>query len=80
VPPHLRPRFRLVGIDDLPPRHVVLAQRTRGMPSAGALAVIRTLRLLLADPERLPEGVRVVLPDGTTRSEGSLRVVGMPNG
>jgi DNA-binding transcriptional LysR family regulator len=80
VPPHLRPRFRLVGIDDLPPRHVVLVQRTRGLPSAGARAVIHTLRHVLADPDQLPEGVRVVLPDGTTRSEGSLRVVGMPNG
>jgi DNA-binding transcriptional LysR family regulator len=80
VPPHLRPRFRLVGINDLPPRHVVLAQRTRGMPSVGARAVIQSLRHLLADPDRLPEGVRVVAPEGMTRSEGSLRVVGMPNG
>jgi DNA-binding transcriptional LysR family regulator len=80
VPPHLRPRFRLVRIDDLPPRHVVLAQRTRGLPSAGARAVIQTLRQLLADPEQLPEGIRVVGPAVTTRSEGSLRVVGMPNG
>jgi DNA-binding transcriptional LysR family regulator len=80
VPPHLRPRFRLVGIDDLPPRHVVLAQRTRGMPTAGARAVIQTLRQVLADPDRVPEGVRPVLPAATTRSEGSLRVAGMPNG
>ena len=80
VPPHLRPRFRSIGIDDLPPRHVVLAQRARGMPSAGARAVIQTLRSLLADPGRLPEGVRVMLPAVTTRTEGSLRVVGMPNG
>lgn len=80
VPPHLRPRFRSVGIDDLPPRHVVLAQRTRGMPSVGARAVTQTLRNLLADPGRLPEGVRVVGPAATSRTEGSLRVVGMPNG
>jgi DNA-binding transcriptional LysR family regulator len=80
VPPHLRPRFRLVGIDELPPRHVVLAQRTRGMPSAGARAVIHTLRQVLADPDRLPQGVRVVDPSAPTRSEGSLRAVGMPNG
>jgi DNA-binding transcriptional LysR family regulator len=80
VPPHLRPRFRSVGIDDLPPRHVVLAQRTRGMPSVGARAVIHALRTLLADPGRLPDGVRVVLPAATTRTEGSLRVMGMPNG
>ncbi|MGH9018948.1 MAG: hypothetical protein ACRDY1_14450, partial [Acidimicrobiales bacterium] len=78
--PHLRPRFRLVGIDDLPPRHVVLAQRTRGMPSVGARAVVQTLRDLLADPQRLPQGVRVIVPDGAARAEGSLRAVGMPNG
>jgi len=42
--------------------------------------VIQTLRQLLADPEQLPEGIRVVGPAVTTRSEGSLRVVGMPNG
>jgi DNA-binding transcriptional LysR family regulator len=80
VPPHLRPRFRSVGIDDLPPRHVVLAQRTRGMPSVGARAVIKTLRNLLADPSRLPDGVRAVVPGAATRTEGSLRAVGMPNG
>jgi DNA-binding transcriptional LysR family regulator len=80
VPPHLRPRFRLVGIDDLPPRHVILAQRTRGLPTAGARAVIHTLRQVLADPERLPQGVRAVLPAATARTEGSLRAVGMPNG
>jgi DNA-binding transcriptional LysR family regulator len=80
VPPHLRPRFRLVGIDDLPPRHVVLAQRTRGMPSVGARAVVQTLHRVLADPDRLPEGVRPVPTAATTRTEGSLRVVGMPNG
>ncbi|HEY5250508.1 MAG TPA: LysR family transcriptional regulator [Acidimicrobiales bacterium] len=80
VPPHLRPRFRSVGIDDLPPRHVVLAQRTRGMPSVGARAVIQTLRNLLAEPSRLPDGVRAVVPAATTRTEGSLRAVGMPNG
>jgi hypothetical protein len=42
--------------------------------------VIQTLRNLLADPGRLPDGVRAVGPAATTRTEGSLRVVGMPNG
>ena len=79
VPPHLRPRFRSIGIDDLPPRHVVLAQRTRGLPSAGARAVVQTLHHILADSDRLPEGVRVVLPEVATRTEGALRVAGMPN-
>jgi hypothetical protein len=80
VPPHLRPRFRLIGIDDLPPRRVVLAQRTRGMPSAAARAVADTLRQVVGTPGRLPEGVHAVVPDASARSEGSLRIVGMPNG
>jgi DNA-binding transcriptional LysR family regulator len=79
VPPHLRPRFRSVRIDDLPPRHVVLAQRTRGLPSAGARAVAQTLHHILIDPAQLPDGVRVVLPELASRAEGSLRLAGMPN-
>jgi hypothetical protein len=50
------------------------------MPSIGARAVTHALRTLLADPGRLPDGVRVVLPAAISRTEGSLRVVGMPNG
>jgi LysR family hydrogen peroxide-inducible transcriptional activator len=80
VPPHLRPRFRSIGIDDLPPRHVVLAQRTRGLPTAGARAVISTLRRVLADSDQLPSGVHPVVPASSTRTEGALRIVGMPNG
>ena len=80
VPPHLRPRFRLIGIDDLPPRHVVLAQRTRGLPSAGARAVVEALRRVVADPDGLPTGIRSALEVAGTGSEGSLRAVGMPNG
>ena len=50
------------------------------MPSVGARAVIQTLRTLLAEPSRLPDGVRAVVTAAATRTEGSLRVVGMPNG
>lgn len=80
VPPHLRPRFRLVAVDGLPPRRVGIAQRSRGLPSAPARAVLDTLRELMATPDRLPPGVHPVLNDQRTRAEGSLRVVGMPNG
>jgi DNA-binding transcriptional LysR family regulator len=80
VPPHLRQRFRLIGIDDLPPRRVVVAQRTRGMPSAAARAVLDTLRQLVASPERLPEGIHAVDAEAATRTEGSLRELGVPNG
>jgi len=80
VPPHLRARFRLVAVDGLLPRRVGLAQRSRGLPSAPARAVLDVLRELMASPERLPPGLRAVLPEQRTRAEGSLRAVGMPNG
>jgi DNA-binding transcriptional LysR family regulator len=80
VPPHLRPRFRLVAVEGLLPRRVGIAQRSRGLPSAPARAVLDTLRELMATPDRLPPGVHPVLGDQRARAEGSLRVVGMPNG
>jgi LysR family hydrogen peroxide-inducible transcriptional activator len=80
VPPHLRPRFRLVDVDGLSPRRVGIAQRSRGLPSAPARAVLDTLRDLMTTPDRLPPGLHPVLGDRRTRAEGSLRVVGMPNG
>jgi len=79
VPPHLRSRFRLVHVDGLLPRRVGIAQRSRGLPSAPARAVLDTLRGLMTPPERLPPGVHPVLGDRRTRAEGALRVVGMPN-
>src|SRR5579863_8756279 len=80
VPPHLRSRFRLVHVEELPPRHVVLAQRTRGMPSAPARAVLDTLRDVMERSDLLPPGVRSVVGTQRARAEGSLRAVGMPNG
>ncbi len=79
VPPHLRGRFRLVDVDGLLPRRVGIAQRSRGLPSAPARAVLDTLRQLMVSPDRLPPGVHPVVGDRRTRAEGSLRVVGMPN-
>ncbi|HUI03466.1 MAG TPA: LysR family transcriptional regulator [Acidimicrobiales bacterium] len=79
VPPHLRPRFRHVAVDGLPPRRVGIALRSRGLPSAPTRAVIDTLRDLLASPDQLPTGLRV--PSGEQRrAEGSLRTVAAPNG
>jgi DNA-binding transcriptional LysR family regulator len=80
VPPHLRPRFRLVTVDGLLPRRVGIAQRSRGLPSAPARAVLDTVRDLIATPDRLPPGVRSATAEQRARAEGSLRVVGMPNG
>jgi DNA-binding transcriptional LysR family regulator len=80
VPPHLRGRFRLVAVDGLMPRRVGIAQRSRGLPSAPARAVLDTLRDIMATPEHLPPGVHSMLAEQRARAEGSLRAVGMPNG
>jgi DNA-binding transcriptional LysR family regulator len=80
VPPHLRPRFRLVAVDELPRRRVGLAVRSRGMPSASVRAVTETLRSLFASSDDLPEGLHSVVPLAAARAEGSLRSVEMPNG
>ncbi|MHB8329085.1 MAG: LysR family transcriptional regulator [Acidimicrobiales bacterium] len=80
VPPHLRARFRLVAVDGLPNRRVGLALRSRGMPSAPTRAVLDALRRLVSATEHLPEGLRAVTPAAVSRSEGSLRAVGVPNG
>jgi LysR family hydrogen peroxide-inducible transcriptional activator len=80
VPPHLRPRFRLVAVDGLPNRRVGLALRSRGLPSAPTRAVLEALRRLVARPDHLPEGLRAVTPAAVSRAEGSVRAVGVPNG
>jgi len=80
VPPHLRPRFRLVAVDGLPPRRVGIARRSRGLPSAPARVVLETLRELVGTPGRLPPGLHAATPELSGRVEGSLRSVGMPNG
>ncbi len=80
VSPMLRSRFRLLPIDGLPARQVGLALRSRGMPAAPTRAVLDTLRRLVVGPERLPEGLRAVIPAAVSRAEGSWRPVGVPNG
>ena len=79
VPPHLRSRFRLVAVDELPRRRVGLAVRTRALPSAPVLAVTAALRGLFASSDELPVGLHSVVPLASARAEGSLRSVGMPN-
>lgn len=80
VPPHLRPRFRLVAVDELPRRRVGLAVRTRAMPSAPVRMVADTLRGVFTSSDELPEGLRSVVPLAASRAEGSLRTVRMPMG
>ncbi len=79
VPPHLRSRFRLVAVDDLPRRRVGLAVRSRSMPSAPVRAVTGALRDLFASSAELPQGLHPVVPFAAARAEGSLRTTAMPN-
>ena len=56
VPPHLRPRFRSIAVDGLPPRRVGMALRSRGLPSAPTRAVVDTLRDLIELARAVTEG------------------------
>jgi DNA-binding transcriptional LysR family regulator len=57
VPGHLRERFAVVPVDGLPRRHVGVAQRRRGLPSAPVRAVIDVLGLVVNDSLSMPEGI-----------------------
>lgn len=80
VPAHLRPRFRLVPVRGIPRRRVGLALRKRGMPSAATRAVVSLLRRIGTNSWPLPAGLEACLPESVTRAEGSVRVLGVPNG
>ncbi len=57
VPGHLRGRFPVLAVDGLPRRHVGVAQRRRGLPSAPVRAVIDVLGLVVNDALAMPEGI-----------------------
>ncbi|MFZ0664527.1 MAG: LysR family transcriptional regulator [Acidimicrobiales bacterium] len=80
VPEFLRSSVRLVTIEGMASRHVGMATRSRGLPSAPARAVMSALRSRASDPDRLPEGLRPAHRVRQTASEGAPRVVGPPNG
>jgi DNA-binding transcriptional LysR family regulator len=80
VPAFLRSQMRLVAVEGMSQRHVGLATRGRGMPSAPARAVIAALRELASHPGRLPEGLRPAADSIQAMAAGSLRLVGVPNG
>lgn len=80
VPAHLRPSFRSLPIDGMPPRTVGLAERSRGLPAAPTRAVIDTIRRLARVADPLPSGLRPIEPEAVAKAEGSLRVLGVPNG
>lgn len=80
VPGHLRSRFRSLRIDGMPPRTVGLAERSRGLPAAPSRAVIDAIRRLARITDPLPDGIRPIEPEAVTKAEGSLRILGVPNG
>jgi len=57
VPGHLRGSFVGIPVEGLPRRHVGVAQRRRGLPSAPVRAVIDVLGLVVNDPLSMPEGI-----------------------
>jgi LysR family hydrogen peroxide-inducible transcriptional activator len=57
VPGHLRERFVGIPVQGLPRRHVGVAQRRRGLPSAPVRAVIDVLGLVVHDTLSMPEGI-----------------------
>jgi DNA-binding transcriptional LysR family regulator len=61
VPGFLANRFRLVPVEGLPRRHVGIAQRSRGLPSAPTRALLELLHQVVALPEGRPDGLH--LPD-----------------
>ena len=80
VPAFLRDQVRLVRVEGMAQRHVGLAIRGRGMPSAPARVVISALRELASHPGRLPEGLRPATEGDGAISDGAPRLVGAPNG
>lgn len=56
VPAHLRPRFRLLGIEGMPRRSVGVAVRRRGRPSAPVRAVVGALYDVI-NQARVPAGL-----------------------
>ncbi len=59
VPAVLRDRVRALAVEGLPRRRVGIAQRSRGLPSAPTRALLELLELVVAWPERVPQGLHV---------------------
>jgi LysR family hydrogen peroxide-inducible transcriptional activator len=63
LPSYLQDDWVIVPIEGLPPRHVGVAQRRRGLPGAPVRAVLDILSEIIFDPARIPQGVRPLPPD-----------------
>ncbi|HMC43262.1 MAG TPA: LysR family transcriptional regulator [Acidimicrobiales bacterium] len=57
VPAYLRQEFALVGVEGIPRRHIGVAQRRRGLPSAASRAVLEMMHELVADASARPRGI-----------------------
>lgn len=65
VPGYLRQDWRLVGVRGIPRRRVGVAQRSRGLPSPPARALLALLHELTSGAMALPEGLHPI-PEGGT--------------
>jgi len=62
VPEYLRREWRLVQVSGIPRRRIGVAQRSRGLPSAPARALLSILHDVVTDPDNTPDELHVV-PD-----------------
>ncbi|MGH8921277.1 MAG: LysR family transcriptional regulator substrate-binding protein, partial [Acidimicrobiales bacterium] len=62
VPSFLRPDWRLVRVRGIPRRRIGVAQRSRGLPSAPARALLALLYELTSVPATMPEGLHPTHP------------------
>src|SRR5947207_2313281 len=62
VPEYLRREGRLVQVSGIPRRRIGVAQRSRGLPSAPARALLSILHDVVTDPGKTPDELHVV-PD-----------------
>lgn len=68
LPHYLHDRWSLVPVEGIAPRLVGVAQRRRGFPGAPVRAVLEVLAEVVADPSRVPWGVRPVPPETGRRA------------
>lgn len=62
LPAHLRDQFVALTVEGLPPRHVGLAMRRFGFPTAPVRAVRQLLFTVVAETFSLPRGVHPLVP------------------
>ena len=78
VPEYLRGEWRLVQVRGVPRRRIGVAQRSRGLPSAPARALLSILHDVVTDPETTPDELHVVPepPGPDAEGPGALGGIG----